>query len=759
MTDERPDFLIGDRRVFVSLGRIKTPNGSTRLEPRVMDLLVYLAHRSGRVISRDDIIRDVWRATDVTDDVITRSISQIRRALSDDWRKIRVIETIPKRGYRLLPEVEFPPAPISGSPEESDLGRRPAPIEPIAPAEPAVDNTGETEQPPPGLIGTRPPRALRIALLATAVFVTVAAIALVYRMTRSPAEAAKSPAGKPIASVLVVPFVASDGSDQVAHLSTGLNAELINALSTSSDLRVIGASSAKAVIEGDRSPLQAARELQVAALITGTIRAGNNNLLIAVSMIDPASGRVLHGHDYQFPSTGIISASQTIARDVAQMLGVHAQVPPGTVTEPTSSPAAYQLFLQAHYYLSRNNAGAIEQGIDYLRQAVKLDPNFAAAYASLGTALMLQVDFGNRPPAESAREAQQEVSRALALQPEMAEAHAAQGLIYYYTGRLDQAAESLRRATAIRPNYAQAHLWLGRLAQSRWQIRRSIAAYERAREIEPLSPIIILNSGLALDTGGHYNLAERELRRGLLLQPQFANLHWALGYVLWHEGRLEEAHDSYAKAVDLGADASSLYGELALLQVDLGAFEEARQWILRGERIDPNDESLWLARLGVAEATHRSDDIQQPLDAAHPRMKVPSEAQIALASLDVYRGDFASARRRFDSEDLANPAAVTLMRSPLLALAGHAPALDAAVANLLGGDTSRGRQMLREFHDTLSKLRSDGLDSPGFDYEEAVVAALGGDAARAHQWLQSAQRRGWREDWGVYPKLASSGAP
>jgi DNA-binding winged helix-turn-helix (wHTH) protein len=72
-----------------------------------MDLLRYLANGSGRVISRDDIIRDVWRGTLVTDDVITRSISQIRRALADDWRKTPVIETIPKRGYRLVPTVEF----------------------------------------------------------------------------------------------------------------------------------------------------------------------------------------------------------------------------------------------------------------------------------------------------------------------------------------------------------------------------------------------------------------------------------------------------------------------------------------------------------------------------------------------------------------------------------------------------------------------------------------------------------------------------
>src|SRR5271168_3882808 len=100
-------FRINDRVIHADVGSIVGPQVTVHLEPRVMDLLRYLALSDGRVVSREDIIRDVWRGTLVTDDVITRSISQIRRALTDDWRKTRVIETIPKRGYRLMPSVVY----------------------------------------------------------------------------------------------------------------------------------------------------------------------------------------------------------------------------------------------------------------------------------------------------------------------------------------------------------------------------------------------------------------------------------------------------------------------------------------------------------------------------------------------------------------------------------------------------------------------------------------------------------------------------
>src|SRR5262245_57971772 len=103
------DFPLGDRWVHPSLNRIDGPGGSVQLEPKVMEVLTCLARRQGAVVSKEELVREVWEGRFVSDDVVWRSIGELRRALGDDPRKPAIIETIPKRGYRLVvPETSVP---------------------------------------------------------------------------------------------------------------------------------------------------------------------------------------------------------------------------------------------------------------------------------------------------------------------------------------------------------------------------------------------------------------------------------------------------------------------------------------------------------------------------------------------------------------------------------------------------------------------------------------------------------------------------
>jgi DNA-binding winged helix-turn-helix (wHTH) protein/tetratricopeptide (TPR) repeat protein len=708
-----------------------------------MDLLLYLAKGGGRVISRDDIIRHVWRGTLVTDDVITRSISQIRHALADDWRKTLVIETIPKRGYRLVPTVEFLVEPS---------GAEPAAVQPPEAAPPEVHNS------PPRAAQRLRWRFAAVALLAIAI--VIAAEVVDHGRVFGPASAGGS-TPRVISSVMIAPFVLEGGSESNAYLGAEFSNQLIDALAATAELRVIGAGSSAALAKSARSALQGARELNVAAVITGTVRQTDAQLLVAISMLDPLSGKILHGHDYQFPKDEALAASDAIAQDVARMLGVRSTPPRSALETPTASPEAYQLYLEARYYLAKNEPGAVQQSIGFLRQAVKEDPKFAAAHASLAIALMLQADFGNRPVEEIAPEAQLEIDKAFALQPKLPQAFAGQGLIYMYTRRLEEAAESLRHATALRPNYWQAHMWLGLVAQSQWQIQRSIASYEHALDIEPLSSIVTLNLGVALDLGGFYDRAERELRRGLVSHPEFANLHWALGHVLWNRGQLANAHAEYVEAVDGGVNSSALYGLMAVTLVDMGMPEKAKEWILRGERIEPNEDMVWLAYLMDVIVSNRLEDLrQQVTDSGVP--KNPKGFSLAtLATLDFYNRDFDSARHRFAESKMIGNADEELLHSRWLTLAGHAPALDAAAANILGGNAAAGKAMLAQFAAFMATLRTNGCDSPGMDYEDAAIASLNGNYVLAALRLKTARLRGWREDWflPLDPKMANVSVP
>jgi DNA-binding winged helix-turn-helix (wHTH) protein/tetratricopeptide (TPR) repeat protein len=718
-------FQINGRTVHPSTGDIEGPQGTKHLEPRVMDLLSYLAKNSGSVVSREDIIRHVWRGTQVTDDVITRSVSQLRRALTDDWRTTPVIETIPKRGYRLVPTVDSaPPTEIAPS---------------IAPA--AVPSVHSPES---------SISSYRIPIVVFLVLGALLSVALLHRRSVEPPAAATAAAPT---SLLIVPFSAE--KDSSGHLAEDLDNELIDRLAGIAGIRVIGPTSSLQLSRSGKSALQAAREMNVSTVVTGAIHVDESQMRISVSMLDALSGRVLHGHDYQFPNGGLIDAGLQIAKDMAGALGASNLEARAPIEVPSSSPEAYQLYLEARSYIAKNQAGALQQGGEFLRQAIKLDPNFADAHAALAIALALQVDFANRSVREVATEAQQQIDEARTLSPKLATAHAAQGLLYLYEGRFDDSEKALREATALRPNYAQAHIWLGLVAQSRWQIERSVASFGRALDIEPLSSIAALNLSRSLDMGGSYQRAEAAAREALRLHPEFDNLHWSLGHILWCEGELTEAENEYTKAVHGSIDIASLYGQMALLQIDLGHEDRASEWIVRGERLQHDDDMIWLARTMNALLGR---DTVAPLLAIDHHIATPSPYQAAAAaSLNFYRGKFDSARRGFARLHEFAEVQNEVIQSRWLALAGHSPALDEAAANILGDDPKTGQALLSKFAEFLAGLRASGLDSPGIDYEEAAINSLQGNVPMAIAKLAAARQHGWREEWFLMrdPKLAA----
>lgn len=544
-------LAIGPLSLLPSQGRVSGPGGDGRLEPRVMDLLVYLARHLGTVMTRDAIIRDVWRGTLVTDAVISRSVHQIRRTLGEIGGDSSWLETIPKRGYRL-----------------------------VAPPAQAVKAEAVTAPQP-------------------------------VRRSRSP--------------------------------------------------WIAGA-------------------LGVAAVL---------GLLSILSM----------RHETHAPP----------------------------------SAAAYRLYLQGRAYAQQNRAGAYQQATEYFRQASVEDPHFAAAFAATAISEMLQVDMGNRTVAEAARAAIGPSREALRLDPQLPEAQAAAGLIALYQGDFTTAGEYLRRATALRPNYAQAQMWLGRLALAEWQVNRAVASFDRARELDPDSPIVLLNCGLALDLAGREPAAADALQRAIAIDPKFANLYWALGHVRWSQGNFDEAETLYAHAIELGANYSTLYAQYGVLLADLGRTIESAPWIERATRVDRRDAWLWIAALNTG---------SPPPDA--PARADPRDTLLA-ADLAAQAGDFSHARQLLDGIDLDAAGARKILHNGWLTEAGHLPMLDVAAIYLHGGDTARGRHMLAEARTYLADLKERGLDTAGMDYNDAAAAALDGDRAHALESLRSAVARHWPE--------------
>jgi DNA-binding winged helix-turn-helix (wHTH) protein/TolB-like protein len=351
-------FRLGSKAIWPQQGLIESPAGTLRLEPRVMDLLVYLAAAPGQVVSRDAIIKDVWRGTMVTDDVISRSIYLIRKALSDpgDEGSQRIIQTIPKRGYRLIVEVAQAPLPEGPLPE--------VPLSAV---------------PPPAPIRTR-----SAAWLAAAALTAIAAAA-VYVIREHPE--ANPPAA--VQGFLVLPFATTGSGVGGADLGTTLSDDLRDQLGAVQNLRVIGRRTALRTQGAHDSYADMARKWAVDAVLEGSVDTAGSDVEARLRLVNANTGGVIFQKVYRVTFSDTPGLTERVARDVA--LALQVRFPRGQeVAAHLPQADAYRLYLQGRYYSMQNTPGGFQQAHDYFEQATKIDADFARAWIALAATDMLR---------------------------------------------------------------------------------------------------------------------------------------------------------------------------------------------------------------------------------------------------------------------------------------------------------------------------------------------------------------------------------
>jgi len=708
-----------------------------------MDLLVYLAERHGQVVERDAIIKDVWRGAVISDEAISRSIYLIRRALSDgDTHREAIIETIPKRGYRLIGEVRsLDPDPAV------------APLD-AAPAAPMKDPQAapSASAPAASVPSAFPKAAARTSANRWITLVLLVAVAAIYSVSgtrmpwiaRTPSGISHPPADRP-KSLLVLPLTDVDQAPDAAYLSAGLSDEIAGGLGSIEGLRVVGMNSATRARAAHESYEAIGRQFSVATVLDGSIETKSDAITLRIRLIDTASGNSFDQRTYVGSFATSAALRQSVIGDVAAALGVEPVRRAHAAAIHDPAPDAYRLFLQGRYYARLNNAGGYRQAHDYFLQAVRIDPEFAAAWAALGTSSVLMIDFGNRSREDAVREGQPAARRAAELQPDLPEAQAALGLVALYDNRFEESADALRRATSLRPSYAQAHMWLGRLYFVHGDVGRAAAAYQRAYDLDPEVPIVNLNLGMALDMQGRYPLAAHILEKGIANAPDFANLYWAEGHVAGERGEFEEAATAYRKAIELGADYSGVHAQYSRLLVDLGDTDAALVELSRAEALSGSDPEVWAARVHLAAA---SALLPHFLD--RPPKSGDSESDefwraLATAEIELLRGNARAARAIYESAHIEEKVDRPELNPMFDTLGGPAALLYLACAYQLTGDAHHAEQLIERAESSVAAQRARGINANDSDYLLAAAAAMRGDQIRALALLRSARAQGWRD--------------
>jgi len=256
----------------------------------------------------------------------------------------------------------------------------------------------------------------------------------------------------------------------------------------------------------------------------------------------------------------IFSVESEIAKTIADALQARltGSEKSSIAKAPTANPEAYELYLKGRFFWNKRSGVDLRKAIDYFNQAVAKDPNYALAYAGLADSYMLLPNYGGASAKESIAPARAAITKALALDDSLAEAHASLGLLDTLELRLERAVGDFERAIELKPNYATAHHWLmlGQLSLGRFD--QAIAEGKRATELDPLSLIINADYAWAYACAHRFDEAEKQARKTLEIDPRFFLAHYYLGGIGQAKGQLTEAVAEFQQAFDLNGDFYSL---------------------------------------------------------------------------------------------------------------------------------------------------------------------------------------------------------
>lgn len=425
---------------------------AVRLEPKVMDLLLYLADRPGVVVSRGQIEADVWEGLSVSYDSVTGGIAKLRKVFGDDARKPLVIETIPKKGYRLLAPVEKVPAAGEAAPSRSGAGQSPALRR--RPMFSAVASSG----------------MIAVGLIAAAAWYS----------TR---DGAGEP--KPIA---VLPFKNLGAETNQDFFADGITEDIITDLSKVSGLFVIARDSAFAYKNKPVGVREAARDLGVQYVLEGSVRRADDTLRINVQLVDVESGGQLWAERYDREIADLLALQDEVARDVVSALAISltSEEEEGLNDASRIDPEAYDLFLEGRTLLRLYSLNANADARDYFERAIALDPGFSRAHAALALSHAVDLTFGwSSEPKEARSLVKTHLAQALATGPDTAQMHFTQAMILGSERRIEEALQEFRKAIELDPNFADAHTTRGLFLSYAGKPEEAIKSIRLAMRLSP----------------------------------------------------------------------------------------------------------------------------------------------------------------------------------------------------------------------------------------------------------------------------------
>jgi TolB-like protein/DNA-binding winged helix-turn-helix (wHTH) protein/Flp pilus assembly protein TadD len=558
--------------VDLRTGELTKRGSRLRLQEQPFRVLVMLLERPGRLMTREELHSRLWSQTVVDfDHGLNKAISKIREVLGDSVESPRFVETVPRRGYRFLADVAVIDAPD---------GR----VEPAS---------GDLAAPNRDQVSGGNVSAFR---------------------SPAPLPAAVSPIFDPlrhtpsrICSLAVLPLENISGDASQDYFADGMTDELITHLAQISSLRVISRTSAMSYKNVRRPLPEIARELNVEAVVEGTVLRSDQRVRIRIQLIDAPCDKHIWTASYEEDVRDTLALQNRLARAIVEQIKakLNPQERAALKKSKAVNPAAYEDYLKGRYFWNKRTGDSLRMAIGYFSEAIAKDPNYAEPYSGLADAYALSGDwqYGILSPQDAFPKAKEVATRALTLDDKLGEAHTSLAFALDLGWEWKAAEHEYKRAIALNPGYATAHHWhawhlivMGRHVEA-------LAELRKAESLDPLSLIINTDLADALCIARLYDDSIRQSRKALELDPNFALAHYQLGQALEQKHMHDDAIAAFRRAIELSGDNAALGSALAHAYAVSGrkqdAIKMAEDLATDPSRLSSTDANIALIYVGL----------------------------------------------------------------------------------------------------------------------------------------------------------------
>ena len=527
----------GEFEIALKSGELRKNGQIVRLQPQPFKVLAFLALHAGQTVTRQEVQQAVWKDGTFVDfeQGLNFCIKQIRSALGDDAQTPRLVETLPRRGYRFIAEVET----LNGSTvPERVVG------------EPEVEKT--VFESPPKTVKSSSRRLVLGFLTGVVAAVLVMAGYFVWRSLNKVAA--------PVSRVMVavLPFENLSGDADQDYFSDGMTEEMIAQLGRLHPQRlgVIARTSAMTYKGVNKDIARIGRELGVDFVVEGSVRREQDRVRITAQLIQVSDQTHLWSESYDRSAGDALKVQGEVADQIAHALAIRLLTGKESESPHSASAEAVDAYLRGRYLWNKGGTQNVKRSVEYFNHAIEQDPNYAAALAGLADSYRLLGMYYVMLPTEAYPQAREAAVRAIKLDPDNADAYVSLGSIKFrYEWKWEEAERDFQRALEINPSLGMAHHDYAWFLVAVGRFDEGIDQIKLAQRLDPLSPLANSDIGWVYLMARRYDDAIEQINRTLELEPTFGSALACLERAYTLKGQSREALDTMLK--EMGEDGVS----------------------------------------------------------------------------------------------------------------------------------------------------------------------------------------------------------